>query len=85
MLRMDTVRQQRRRRTYAAPDGTLITEYKTEKDGIVETRIEKRLVITSDDEIDHDKALAEAIRSVTAMNPDLSVEKIEIETKTERD
>jgi len=72
-------------RTYAAPDGTLITEYKTEKDGVVETRIEKRLVITSNEDIDHDKALAEAIRSVTSMNPDLSVEKIEIETKTERD
>ncbi|ELT88323.1 hypothetical protein CAPTEDRAFT_148023 [Capitella teleta] len=59
------------------------TTYKTEKDGVVETRIERKMVITSDDEIDHDAALAEAIRAVTDMNPDLSVEKIEIQTKTE--
>jgi hypothetical protein len=58
-------------------------EYKTEKDGMIETRIERKIQITSDDEIDHDAALAEAIRQVTDMNPDLSVEKIEIQTKTE--
>jgi erythrocyte membrane protein band 4.1 len=58
-------------------------EYKTEKDGMIETRIERKIQITSDDEIDHDAALAEAIRAVTDMNPDLSVEKIEIQTKTE--
>ena len=29
------------------------------------------------------QALADAIRAVTDMNPDLSVEKIEIQTKTE--
>jgi len=31
------------------------------------------------------QALAEAINAVTNMNPDLSVEKIEIQTKTETD
>ena len=31
------------------------------------------------------QALAAAIRSVTDMNPDLSVEKIEIQTKSETD
>lgn len=64
---------------------TISTEYKTEKDGVIETRIERKMVITSDggDEIDHDEALAEAIRSVTDMNPDLSVEKIEIKTESE--
>eukprot|EP00914_Ancora_sagittata_P014027 GHVO01027475.1.p1 GENE.GHVO01027475.1~~GHVO01027475.1.p1 ORF type:complete len:870 (+),score=149.14 GHVO01027475.1:96-2705(+) len=72
-------------RTYTGNDGNRVTqkEYKTEKDGVVETRIERKMVITSDDEIDHDAALAEAIRAVTDMNPDLSVEKIEIQTKTE--
>eukprot|EP00918_Siedleckia_nematoides_P091484 GHVU01200931.1.p1 GENE.GHVU01200931.1~~GHVU01200931.1.p1 ORF type:complete len:687 (+),score=99.52 GHVU01200931.1:196-2256(+) len=60
------------------------TTYKTEKDGVVETRIERKMVITSEgDDIDHDKALADAIRSVTDMNPDLSVEKIEIKTESE--
>jgi len=63
---------------------TTQTQYKTEKDGVVETRIERKMVITSDGEdIDHDAALAEAIRSVTEMNPDLSVEKIEIKTESE--
>ncbi|KAK2161077.1 hypothetical protein NP493_1606g00025 [Ridgeia piscesae] len=65
---------------------TETTTYKTEKDGTIETRVEKRVVISSDaDDIDHDKALAEAINAVTNMNPDLSVEKIEIQTKTETD
>ncbi|XP_071179526.1 protein 4.1 homolog isoform X11 [Mytilus edulis] len=56
------------------------TTYKTEKDGKVETRVEKKVVITDegdDDDLDHDDLLAEAIRSVTEMNPDLSVERIE--------
>lgn len=65
-------------------ESSVHTEYKTEKDGIVETRVEHRTTITSDGEdIDHDAALAAAIRSVTDMNPDLSVEKIEIQTKSE--
>nr|AUG84435.1 cora [Platynereis dumerilii] len=60
------------------------TTYKTEKDGVVETRIERKMVITTEgEEIDHDAALAEAIRSVTEMDPDLSVEKIEIKTESE--
>lgn len=72
-------------RTYTSPDGTVITEYKSEKDGVVETRIEKRVVLTGNvADFDHDKALADAIRRVTDMNPDLSVEKIEIQATTER-
>jgi len=60
-------------------------QYTTEKDGVVETRIERKMVITSDgdEQIDHDAALAEAIRSVTEMDPNLSVEKIEIKTESE--
>jgi erythrocyte membrane protein band 4.1 len=57
---------------------------RSEKDGVIETRIEKRLVVSGDtSELDHDKALADAIRRVTDMNPDLSVEKIEIQATTE--
>lgn len=38
-------------------------QYKTERDGIVETRVEQKITIQSDgDPIDHDKALAEAIQ-----------------------
>jgi len=75
------------KRTIVGPDGENSTvEYKTEKDGVVETRIERKIVISSEgDDIDHDEALAAAIRSVTDMNPDLSVEKIEIQTKSETD
>jgi len=54
--------------------------YKKEKDGVVETHVEQKITIQSDgDRIDHDKALAEAIQEATAMNPDLTVEKIEIQ------
>ncbi len=39
-----------------------------------------QVVIQSDggDPIDHDEALAQAIQEATAMNPDMTVEKIEI-------
>jgi len=47
----------------------------------VSTVIQKRIVISTDGDVDHDKALAEAIQSVTDMNPDWSVEKIEVETQ----
>lgn len=42
-------------------------QYKTERDGIVETRVEQKITIQSDgDPIDHDKALAEAIQVCVA-------------------
>ena len=51
-----------------------------EKDGVVETRVEQKITIKSDgDEMDHDKALADAIQEATMMNPDIRVEKIEIQ------
>lgn len=61
----------------------IILQYKTEKDGVVETRVEQKITIQSDgDPVDHDKALAEAIQQATAMNPDMTVEKIEIQQQT---
>lgn len=60
-----------------------IFQYKTERDGVVETRVEQKITIQSDgDPIDHDRALAEAIQEATAMNPDMTVEKIEIQQQT---
>jgi erythrocyte membrane protein band 4.1 len=57
--------------------------YKTEKDGVVETRVEQKITIQSDgDPIDHDKALAEAIQEAAAMNPEMTVEKIEIQQQS---
>jgi len=59
--------------------------YKTEKDGVVETRVEQKITIQSDgDPIDHDKALADAIQEATAMNPDMTVEKIEIQQQQQQ-
>lgn len=70
-------------KTFHGPDGSMVTEHKVEKDGLVETRIEKKFVVSGpDDDFDHDKALADAIFAVTEMNPDLSVEKIEIQTES---
>jgi hypothetical protein len=38
-------------------------QYKTERNGVVETRVEQKITIQSDgDPIDHDRALAEAIQ-----------------------
>lgn len=49
----------------------------------METRVEQKITIQSDgDPIDHDKALAEAIQEATLMNPDMTVEKIEIQQQT---
>ncbi|XP_066593827.1 protein 4.1 homolog isoform X2 [Prorops nasuta] len=57
--------------------------YKTERDGVVETRVEQKITIQSDgDPIDHDEALAEAIQEAAKMNPDMKVEKIEIQKQT---
>ncbi|KAI1287603.1 hypothetical protein HDE_09921 [Halotydeus destructor] len=54
--------------------------YQVEKAGVVETLLEQKITIQSDGEpIDHDKALAEAIQEATMMNPDMTVEKIEIQ------
>ena len=61
----------------------IILQYKTERDGVVETRVEQKITIQSDgDPIDHDQALAEAITQATKMNPDMTVEKIEIQQQT---
>jgi erythrocyte membrane protein band 4.1 len=72
-------------RTYTAPDGTIITEYRTEKNGVIETRVEKRTRVASvpEESVDYDKELADAIFAVTKMNPDLAVQKIEIHTRGE--
>ncbi|KAJ7991888.1 hypothetical protein DPEC_G00288520 [Dallia pectoralis] len=56
---------------------------KTVKGGVSETRIEKRIVITGDTEIDHDKALAQAIREAKEQHPDMSVTKVVVHQETE--
>ncbi|KAK6729279.1 hypothetical protein RB195_006370 [Necator americanus] len=52
--------------------------YKTERDGIIETHVEHRVTIHSDEPIDHDAELSQAIMEATQMNPDMTVEKIEV-------
>uniref|UniRef100_A0A8C2WLS4 Protein 4.1 n=1 Tax=Cyclopterus lumpus TaxID=8103 RepID=A0A8C2WLS4_CYCLU len=56
---------------------------KTVKGGVSETRIEKRIVITGDTEIDHDKALAQAIKEAKEQHPDMSVTKVVVHQETE--
>ncbi|KYO19005.1 band 4.1-like protein 2 isoform B [Alligator mississippiensis] len=46
---------------------------KTVKGGVSETRIEKRIVITGDADIDHDQALAQAIKEAKEQHPDMSM------------
>lgn len=56
---------------------------KTVKGGISETRIEKRIVITGDADIDHDEALAQAIREAQEQHPDMSVTRVVVHKETE--
>ncbi|XP_016117481.1 band 4.1-like protein 3 [Sinocyclocheilus grahami] len=56
---------------------------KTVKDGISETRIEKRIVITGDADMDHDQALAQAIKEAKEQHPEMSVTKVVVHKETE--
>ncbi|XP_069751372.1 protein 4.1-like isoform X4 [Narcine bancroftii] len=56
---------------------------KTIKGGISETRIEKRIVITGDANVDHDQALAQAIRETKEQHPDMSVTKVVVHQETQ--
>ncbi|XP_071232945.1 band 4.1-like protein 3 isoform X2 [Salvelinus alpinus] len=57
---------------------------KTVKGGISETRIEKRIVITGDaGDLDHDQALAQAIKEAKEQHPDMSVTKVVVHKETE--
>ncbi|XP_072572306.1 protein 4.1b isoform X8 [Paramormyrops kingsleyae] len=56
---------------------------KTVKGGVSETRIEKRIIITGDSDIDHDQALAQAIKEAREQHPDMSVTKVVVHQQTE--
>ncbi|XP_052491523.1 protein 4.1 isoform X6 [Budorcas taxicolor] len=56
---------------------------KTVKGGISETRIEKRIVITGDVDIDHDQVLVQAIKEAKEQHPDMSVTKVVVHQETE--
>nr|XP_006811148.1 PREDICTED: band 4.1-like protein 3-like isoform X3 [Saccoglossus kowalevskii] len=60
--------------THTTTTTTHIT--KTVKGGVSETRVEKKIVIQGDADIDHDQALADAIKEATALNPDMTVTKV---------
>ncbi|XP_066555652.1 band 4.1-like protein 2 isoform X10 [Amia ocellicauda] len=53
------------------------------KGGLSETRIEKRIVITGDADIDHDQALAQAIKEAKEQHPDMSVTRVVVHKETE--
>lgn len=60
------------------------TTYQTERDGIVETRVEKKVLLgCNGEDVDQNVVLADVIRSVADVDPNLSVEKIEIHTRSE--
>ncbi|XP_074750719.1 protein 4.1 isoform X11 [Strix uralensis] len=56
---------------------------KTVKGGISETRIEKRIVVTGDADVDHDQVLAQAIKAAKEQHPDMSVTKVVVHQETE--
>uniref|UniRef100_A0A8C3B9I5 Erythrocyte membrane protein band 4.1 like 2 n=1 Tax=Cairina moschata TaxID=8855 RepID=A0A8C3B9I5_CAIMO len=53
------------------------------KGGVSETRIEKRIVITGDGDIDQDEALAQAIKEAKEQHPDMSVTRVVVHKETE--
>ncbi|KYO48096.1 hypothetical protein Y1Q_0001909 [Alligator mississippiensis] len=62
--------------TSETPSSTTTTQItKTVKGGISETRIEKRIVITGDADIDHDQVLVQAIKEAKEQHPDIQVRK----------
>ncbi|KAI7793868.1 putative protein 4.1-like [Triplophysa rosa] len=56
---------------------------KTVKGGYSETRIEKRIIITGDDDVDQDQALAMAIKEARQQHPDMLVTKAVVVRETE--
>uniref|UniRef100_A0A915AD62 Moesin/ezrin/radixin homolog 1 n=1 Tax=Parascaris univalens TaxID=6257 RepID=A0A915AD62_PARUN len=71
-------------RTISSGNRTVETiTYKTEKDGIVEIHVEHRVTIHSGANIDHDAELSQAILEATNMNPDMTVEKIEVKQESQ--
>ncbi|KAA0706859.1 Band 4.1-like protein 1 [Triplophysa tibetana] len=55
----------------------------TVKGGYSETRIEKRIIITGDDDVDQDQALAMAIKEARQQHPDMLVTKAVVVRETE--
>ncbi|XP_066055362.1 band 4.1-like protein 1 isoform X5 [Chamaea fasciata] len=56
---------------------------KTVKGGFSETRIEKRIIITGDEDVDQDQALALAIKEAKLQHPDMLVTKAVVYRETE--
>ncbi|KAM6404388.1 band 4.1-like protein 1 [Rhynochetos jubatus] len=56
---------------------------KTVKGGFSETRIEKRIIITGDEDVDQDQALALAIKEAKLQHPDMLVTKAVVYKETE--
>ncbi|XP_041095459.1 band 4.1-like protein 1 [Polyodon spathula] len=56
---------------------------KTVKGGFSETRIEKRIIITGDDDVDQNQALAMAIQEAKQQHPDMLVTKAVVVRETE--
>ncbi|XP_049724799.1 band 4.1-like protein 1 isoform X5 [Elephas maximus indicus] len=74
--------------TYGAIAETLSTSTtthvtKTVKGGFSETRIEKRIIITGDEDVDQDQALALAIKEAKLQHPDMLVTKAVVYRETD--
>ncbi|XP_014642979.1 PREDICTED: band 4.1-like protein 1 isoform X11 [Ceratotherium simum simum] len=74
--------------SYSATAETLSTSTtthvtKTVKGGFSETRIEKRIIITGDEDVDQDQALALAIKEAKLQHPDMLVTKAVVYRETD--
>uniref|UniRef100_A0A8K9UM55 FERM domain-containing protein n=1 Tax=Oncorhynchus mykiss TaxID=8022 RepID=A0A8K9UM55_ONCMY len=64
-------------------NGRVCVVFQTVKGGYSETRIEKRIIITGDDDVDQHQALAMAIQEAKQQHPDMLVTKAVVVRETE--
>uniref|UniRef100_A0A8C9LDD2 Band 4.1 C-terminal domain-containing protein n=1 Tax=Pavo cristatus TaxID=9049 RepID=A0A8C9LDD2_PAVCR len=69
--------------TYESPQVQSIQTWTPITKGILHSLIEKRIVITGDADIDHDEALAQAIKEAKEQHPDMSVTRVVVHKETE--
>ncbi|PKU41587.1 band -like protein 1 [Limosa lapponica baueri] len=65
------------------PEADGSAPHQTVKGGFSETRIEKRIIITGDEDVDQDQALALAIKEAKLQHPDMLVTKAVVYRETE--
>uniref|UniRef100_A0A8C7PIS4 Si:dkey-178k16.1 n=1 Tax=Oncorhynchus mykiss TaxID=8022 RepID=A0A8C7PIS4_ONCMY len=81
--RQNKYKQQQRCVQFGKCSKEMCCVFQTVKGGYSETRIEKRIIITGDDDVDQEQALAIAIQEAKQQHPDMLVTKAVVVKETE--